>query len=159
LVRTPRYTIKLASFGLDETKQREFDLGDLAFFKATTITVSVHFLDEHSWWHFHRLSPSEKTAKYVAEFKLRDLDRIVSVLKYRVSTAAGEELFQSDKLLGDYIWSGAVLRNGWSQVETYDPANASTFIRRGDHLKLWFSYSGDPSLTNRADLVIVCRSE
>lgn len=159
LVRTPEYTIKLASFGLDENLQQEFDLGDVGFFRGTMITVSVHFLDDHNWWHFSKLHPSEKTPGYVQKFRLRDLDKVAARLKYRLVSEAGDELLRSDKLFGDYAWSGFQAGGGWSRIETYDPANVDTLIQRGAHLKLWFSYSGDATLTNRAELVVVCRAK
>lgn len=156
LIRIPEYTIRLVSFGLNTNVSREFYLGDVAFFRKTTLAVYLRFTDTNSWEHFSRLSPSERSATYAQDHRLRDLDKLESHLSYQVSTGPGGNVFRSDQLLRDYVWGEHALAGGVCRYDIYDRANARTEIAGGTALNLKFSYRGDASLTNQAELVLVC---
>ncbi len=157
LIRVPEYTIQLASFGLATNAAREFYLGDVAFFRKTALAVRIRFSDAHDWDHFKQLPPSLKADAYIAKHKMRDINEIKSRLSYRVETTTGNRLFQSDRQLADCGWARAYPASGLTRVEIYDPEDSRMDIPYATSLKLWFSYTGDPSLTNRAELVVVCR--
>lgn len=155
IVRVRQYTIQLPSFPLNENSKGEFHLGDVAFFRKTRFGVSLRFPDNHDWDRFSQLDQRMKRPKYVAQYRLRDIDRVEGWLSFQVLNGAGEPLLQSDNLLRNYGWSGAGwLEDGWHLVELYVLNNRVAGVPKGDDLTLRFSYSGDPSLTNRGYITL-----
>lgn len=160
LVRMRSYTIRLPSFPLNEKSKGEFRLGDVAFFRKTHFAVTLRFPDNYDWDHFSKLPRSMKTPKYIAEYRLRDIDQLEGRLSVQVLDGGGKPLIHSDKLLRDFVWSGVGRReNGWALVELCDWQHNTAGATKGDDLKLQFSYSGDPSLTNRGYIALKLRPE
>ncbi len=98
LIRIPEYSIRLAKFSLNENFEKEFKLGELSFFKHTTITVLVRFTDRHNWMLFGENNFS-KTNQPLLKYGWRPLDNLKSRLTYQVVDDSGKELIKSDKLL------------------------------------------------------------
>lgn len=155
LVRVRQYTIQLPSFPLNENREGEFHLGDVAFFRNTRFGVSLRFQDNCTWRRFSHLPDSMKTRDYVAEYRLRDIDSIGGRMSFQVLDASGKPLLQSDQLLKDLVWSqSGAPENGWSQVALRDKTNNAAAAPKAEDLNLRYSYMGDPSLTNRGSFVI-----
>ena len=72
----------------------------------------------------------------------------------------GEEIIKFDKPIKDCVWSGLHLKGSLRRIDIYDRANADKETPAGKNLTFSFSFSGDPTLTNHAELVVVvCRSK
>ena len=161
-IRQPEYTIRLPAFGLNTNITQECDLGDMGFFRKTQITVSLQFETDVNWYTFkeeYSLGASwGDFAVANAPTPWRDVDKIQGRLSYRVVTETGKELLQSDKLLKDYRWRRASRYYNYTQKdgEIYDFPLTSAIISKGTNLKVWFKYTGDPSLTNRGEFVVKC---
>jgi hypothetical protein len=150
------YTIILASFPLATNVTRDFYLGDVGFFRKTGMFLSIRFLDDHQWRHFRHLTEGEKEPAYVERFHIRDVDNIQGHLSYRLLTEAGAELLHADTALNECNWSGRQLRPyPRNMVEISDMKNNSVVIPESSKLKLQFSYTGDSSLSNNAQLVLL----
>ena len=156
LVRVRRYTIQFKSFPMNQEARGDIHVGNVVFFPKTKIFVYLRFEDEHSWEHFSKLHASLKTDEYLAKYSKRDIDTIDGRLNVLVSTATGKRVVSVNKSLKDFIWSGEQSQDGRRMVKLYDLDNATSEIFKGDDLKLSFSYLGDPSLTNHAELIVVC---
>ena len=158
LIRIPEYSIRLANFPLNENFEKEFNLGKLSFFKHTTVTVLVRFIDRHNWWLFGE-SDSSKTNKLILDNNWRELDNLKSHLTYHVVDESGKDLIKSDKLFKDYRWGQMQIKGGEKQIDVYNIDNVHTEIPGGEKLRLLFSYKGDTNMTNQAEIIIVCRSK
>lgn len=155
LVKIPERTIRLISFDMHRDFERNFNIGDICFFRNTTVTVFVRFIDTNMWRHLSEFSPSRRASS--SEDNLRNIDPLQNRLVYRLATEDGKVLMESDKSLKDYTWGQAQLGGGRFKVDIYNRSLAHGEIPKGSKLKLWFSYVGNPSLTNTAELLVVCR--
>jgi hypothetical protein len=103
------------------------------------------------WENFSKLHPRE--LKLAARWGWQNKDEVKSRMSYRFSNQWGTFASQPETPLKDFIWSGAEFDRtvGWER----EIGNQHEIpVPRGSVIKLWFSYLGDPSLTNRADLYI-----
>jgi hypothetical protein len=151
LCYTTQYTIRLASFDMSTNFQREFSLGQLSFFREPKVTLGIRFKDSRTWEHFSKLHPRE--LKLAARLGWQNKDEVKSRMSYRFSNQWGTFATQPEMPLKDFIWSGAEFdRAVGREIEIGNQLEIP--VPRGSVIKLWFSYRGDTSLTNRADLVV-----
>jgi hypothetical protein len=148
---TTEYTIRLASFDMSTNIQKEFNLGELSSFREPRITVCIRFKDQYLWSHF-----TAKEAKMLAKYGWRNLDNVKGSFGYRLSNQFGTLIDQPETILKNYNWGGGQSDSefGW-ETEISSINHDHTEIPKGSKLKLWVSYTGDPSLTNRADFVVL----
>ena len=150
---TTLYTIRLASFDMSTNVQREFNLGELSAVRAPTITVCIRFKDQFRW--FHLAEADKLELKVAAENSWRDVDSLKSTFSYRLSNQSGTLLEQPTTLLKDYTWGGGQIDpEVGSEIEIRNSNQARTKVPPGSKLKLWVSYAGDPTLTNRGEFVV-----
>ncbi|MGA2241656.1 MAG: hypothetical protein ABSH11_06410 [Verrucomicrobiota bacterium] len=145
LCYTRQYAIRLASFDMSTNFQKEFNLGELSSFREPKITVCIRFKDRHSWYHLRK----------AVKFDFRDIDGLKSRFGYRLSNQSRTLIAQPETLLKDYTWGGGQSDSeiGY-EIEIRNDDQIRTRVPAGSKLKLWVSYTGDPSMTNRADFVV-----
>jgi hypothetical protein len=150
---TRQYAIRLASFDMSTNFQKEFNLGKLSSFREPNITVCIRFKDQNIWEHFNKKSAKE--AMRAAEFGFLNMDALKSRFGYRLSNQSGILIAQPETLLKDYTWGGDQSDDeiGY-ETEIRNDDQFPTRVPAGSKLKLWVSYTGDPSMTNRADFVV-----
>jgi hypothetical protein len=150
---TRQYAIRLASFDMSTNVQKEFNLGELSSFREPKITVCIRFKDRYGWYHFTKFNAKE--TRMAAKFDFRNIDGLKSRFGYRLSNQSGTLIAQPETLLKDYTWGGDESDSEIGQeIEIRNSDQVRTRVPAGSRLKLWVSYTGDPSLTNRADFVV-----
>jgi hypothetical protein len=156
IARVPGYTLELASFPLSTNCQQKFSLGKISFFRRTTITVFLRFTSNEPWAKHTRFTPSEQFRRGYEISKINDIDMLQARWICSVDAENGKQIIRFDKLLKDCIWSQSHIK-GSSQInDIYDLASHSKEVPASGELTLSFSFWGDPALTNRAELVVVC---
>lgn len=144
-----RYSIQLASFGLDTNFSGTYDLGNISFFKETRMSVSLCFVAEDMWW--ESKSSISSTNPYI--------DTLKSRLTYEIASESGAILFSSDLPLSKYTWGQMAKKGRPTFVEIYNLKGGSLTVPKNEKLKLNMAYLGDPSITNRAELIVYCRKK
>lgn len=153
LCYTRQYAIRLASFDMSTNFQKEFNLGKLSSFREPKITVCIRFKDQHVWERFTKLDANG--TRIAAKFDWRNMDVLKSRFGYRLSNQSGTLLTQPETLLKDYTWGGGVSDPEiGNEIEIRNSDQARTRVPAESKLKLWVSYTGDLSITNRADFVV-----
>lgn len=154
LVHTTQYTIRLASFEMSTNVQREFDLGELSSWREPRLAVCVRFKDPRGW---ERLANSSaRQGRIAASENWQNIDVVKSRFGYQLASQSGVLVSQPEIPLRDFNWGRGEFdpaigdEHEISQVE-----HVRTEIPKGSKVKLSVSYTGDPSLTNRADFVVL----
>jgi hypothetical protein len=155
-VRIPEYTIVLSDLKLSSNFNREFQLGELSVFPTNSLALMLRFTDTHPWWRFSEFRPSQATEK---DREPRDIGKIQSSLQYKLQTSLGLEVLGAEQPLKNFTWGQAELGNGSIRVDIYDSASIGASVAAGQSLKLSVSYSGDPAITNHAQLLLVCHKK
>ena len=160
IVRVPEYTIELASFSLSTNVQGNFSLGSISFFRRTAFTIFLRFTDDHPWRKYSESGSSAQLRRAYKNSGTKDIDKVQARWTCRVDVENGEEIIKFDKPIKDCVWSGLHLKGSLHRIDIYDRANADKETPAGKNLTFSFSFSGDPTLTNHAELVVVvCRSK
>ena len=155
------YAIRLASFDMSTNIQAEFNLGELSSFRdprIPIITICIRFKEpyQHPWHHFDKTDTRE--VRIADKFGWRNLDDLKSSFGYRLSNQSGELLTQPEMPLTNYTWGGSEIDSDVGyETEIRNNNQICTPVPAGSKLKLWVSYKGDPSFTNRADFVVLWR--
>lgn len=155
VVHTTQYTIRLGSFNMCTNTQKEFDIGTLSYLRDARVTVCIRFRGRRPVWdHFDKLSPSERSVEIGRGW--HDIDSLKSRFSYRLSNQFGTLIAQPPTPLKDYNWGGGEFDTKVGpEVEISNLEHVRTQIPKGNKLKLFVSYTGDRTMTNRAEFVVL----
>jgi hypothetical protein len=157
IARVPEYTLELASFPLSTNSQQTFSLGRISFFRKTTIAVFLRFTSDKPWEKHTRFTSSERFRRGYEIAKINDIDMLHARWICSVDVENGKQIIGFDKLLKDCIWSQSHFTGSSRIIDIYDLASHSKDVPASGNLTLSLSFVGDPALTNRAELVVVCK--
>jgi hypothetical protein len=156
LGRVRQYTVTLTSFPLSGDAEGEFRLGRVDFFQRTAIVVYLRFNDRWFWFHSKAFKDNRG---FDEAHGCQDIDHLHGSLSCTVTADPGAEVLAFDKPFQDLTWNQIAQRDsplGWNTVRMYDYEGGRGLVPKKP-LRLKFSYRGDPSLTNSADLIVTCQ--
>jgi hypothetical protein len=159
IARVPEYTIILNSFSLTTNVEEHFSLGNISFFRRTTISVFLRFTDSHYWRKYSEIGSSDQLRRLYKEKKVNNVDKLQARWICHVEAESGEQIFKFDKLIRDCVWSESHFDGSLKKVSVFDLANTHKEVPPDKKLTLAFSYLGDPTLTNNAELIVICRKK
>lgn len=154
LVHTTQYTIRLASFEMNKNVQREFELGELSSWREPRLTICVRFKDPLAWYHLTK--SDARDARIATSENWQNIDNVKGRFGYQLSNQSGILVNQPEAPLKELNWGRGEFDSAvGDEHEISSIDHVSTEIPKGSKLKLSVSYTGDPSLTNHADFVVL----